>query len=144
MVPPMSTVSEKSEYMEYSAAGSALSRSLKSRGITDSGFLGPGGSRMSRDLGGSAAGNESQFLRSEFGPRPNYSSSQIGVGSSVTITNAMPLEDTEALLNRPHSQVDVNSVYGARRVSSRMPYSPSGGDKKFSMAMTESNDRLVV
>ena len=35
MVPPLSTVSEKSEFLEASLIGSALSRSFKSRGLSN-------------------------------------------------------------------------------------------------------------
>ena len=34
MIPPLSTVSEKSENLEYSAMGSALSRSMRSRHVS--------------------------------------------------------------------------------------------------------------
>ena len=34
MIPPLSTVSEKSENLEYSVMGSALSRSMRSRGVS--------------------------------------------------------------------------------------------------------------
>ena len=34
MIPPLSTVSERSENLEYSAMGSALSRSMRSRHVS--------------------------------------------------------------------------------------------------------------
>ena len=46
MIPPLSTVSERSENLEYSAMGSALSRSMRSRHVSCGGGKGDSYSKM--------------------------------------------------------------------------------------------------
>ena len=61
MIPPLSTVSEKSENLEYSAMGSALSRSMRSRHVSQ-GDIGKNSYTSAKNAFGMSSGETYQMM----------------------------------------------------------------------------------